>query len=128
MNWIQKYLIFYLGGGTTIIKKSLITVYIILILNVNSLLKKTQQYEFGLTVSGTGQLFVDGKLVVDNKTKQTKGVAILNFGTIEERASIELQQGETYKITVDYVSAPTYTLKDQFAEYFGWWWCPSWYS
>ena len=40
---------------------------------------KTQHYEFGLTVHGTAQLFIDDKLVVDNKTKQIKGVSLLNM-------------------------------------------------
>lgn len=80
---------------------------------------KTQHYEFGLTVHGTAQLFIDDKLVVDNKTKQIKGVSFLNSGTIEERGSIELHQGKTYKIIVEYGSAPTFTLKDQVGEYFG---------
>ena len=43
----------------------------------------------------------------------------MNSGTIEERGSIELHQGKTYKIIVEYGSAPTFTLKDQVGEYFG---------
>ncbi|EMG49875.1 bglI Probable beta-glucosidase I [Candida maltosa Xu316] len=80
---------------------------------------ETAIYEFGLTVVGSAQLFVDGKLVVDNKTKQTKGDSFFNCGTIEERGQIELTKGKTYTITVEFGSAPTYTLGNSGAEYFG---------
>lgn len=31
---------------------------------------KSEEYDFGLTVSGTGELFIGGELIVDNKTNQ----------------------------------------------------------
>lgn len=37
------------------------------------MMEKTATYELGLTVAGRGKLFVDGKLVVDNWTKQRSG-------------------------------------------------------
>lgn len=80
---------------------------------------ETAEYLFGLTVVGTAQLFIDGKLVVDNKTKQTKGESFFNCGTIEEQGSMKLIKDKTYKITIEFGSAPTYTLGNKGAEYFG---------
>ncbi|RCK67058.1 putative beta-glucosidase I [Candida viswanathii] len=81
--------------------------------------EETAEYAFGVTVVGTAQLFIDGELVVDNKTKQTKGESFFNCGTIEERGTRKLTKGKTYKITVEFGSAPTYTLGGRGAEYFG---------
>ncbi|GMM36703.1 hypothetical protein DASC09_040280 [Saccharomycopsis crataegensis] len=66
-------------------------------------------YDFGLVVNGTGQLFIDGKLVVDNKTKQTRGEHFFGYGTVEERGSISLSTGKKYKFRVEYGSAITST-------------------
>lgn len=71
---------------------------------------ETADYEFGLAVIGTGQLFVDGKLVVDNKTKQTRGNVFFGCGTVEERGTLKLEQGKKYAVKVIFGSAPTYTI------------------
>ncbi|KAH7417854.1 glycoside hydrolase superfamily [Cadophora sp. MPI-SDFR-AT-0126] len=68
------------------------------------------EYELGLCVYGQGQLFVDGKLVVDNSTKQRQGTAFFGCGTVEEKGVISVKQGQTYHIKVEYSSAPTNTL------------------
>lgn len=72
---------------------------------------KSGVYEFGLTVAGTGLLYVDGKLVVDNKTNQTQGTSFFGIGTPEERGSIHLNAHQSYRIHVDYGTAPTSNLK-----------------
>ena len=38
------------------------------------------EYEFSLSVAGTGKLYVDGDMVVDNETKQTAGDSFLRRG------------------------------------------------
>ncbi|CAI5758434.1 unnamed protein product [Candida verbasci] len=81
--------------------------------------EESGEYEFGLAVVGTAQLFVNDKLVVDNKSKQTKGTSFFNCGTIEERGTIDLKQGKKYKVRVEFGSAPTYTLYEKGGEYFG---------
>ncbi|KAL1836709.1 hypothetical protein VTK73DRAFT_4944 [Phialemonium thermophilum] len=68
-------------------------------------------YDFGLTVAGTGELFVDGALVVDNKTRQRQGTSFFGIGTVEERGSIHLEAGRRYRIHVEYGTAPTSNLK-----------------
>jgi beta-glucosidase len=68
-------------------------------------------YDFGLTVAGTGELFIDGELVVDNKTTQRQGTSFFGIGTPEERGSKYLEANRKYKISVDYGTAPTSNLK-----------------
>ncbi|KAK6457472.1 beta-glucosidase [Scheffersomyces xylosifermentans] len=72
---------------------------------------ETGEYEFGASCLGTAQVFVNDQLVVDNKTKQTKGDAFfLGLGTQEERGTIKLTKGVKYNIRVEFGSSPTYTL------------------
>jgi beta-glucosidase len=68
-------------------------------------------YDFGLTVAGTGELFIDGELVVDNNTTQRQGTSFFGIGTPEERGSKYLRANQRYKIFVDYGTAPTSNLK-----------------
>ncbi|KAK6197042.1 glycosyl hydrolase family 3 C-terminal domain-containing protein [Scheffersomyces amazonensis] len=73
---------------------------------------ETAEYNFGTSCVGTAQIFVDDVLVVDNKTKQTKGDAyFLGMGTREERGSAYLEKGVPYKVRVEFGTAPTYTLE-----------------
>ncbi|ERS98825.1 hypothetical protein HMPREF1624_04015 [Sporothrix schenckii ATCC 58251] len=72
---------------------------------------ETGLYDFGLTVAGTGLLYIDGQLVVDNKTNQRQGTSFFGIGTPEERGSIELTAGRAYAVHVDYGTAPTSSLK-----------------
>lgn len=69
------------------------------------------EYEIGCTVFGTAQIFIDGKLIVDNKTKQraAKGF-IAGFGSNEERETIFLNKAQKYFIKVEFGSGPTSTL------------------
>ncbi len=64
-------------------------------------------YDFSLTVQGTGRLFVDVKLLVDNVHDQKPGTAFFSAGTIEEIGSMELSAGESYTLSVEFGTAPT---------------------
>ncbi|KAG7660886.1 BGL2 [[Candida] subhashii] len=69
------------------------------------------EYYFGCSCLGTAQIFVDDKLIVDNKTKQVKGDAFfLGLGTREERNSMYLKKGVKYQVRVEFGSSPSYTL------------------
>lgn len=68
-------------------------------------------FELGLGVYGTAKLFVDGKLLIDNDTKQTKGTMFFNCGTIEEKGILSVKKGQIYKIKVEFGSAPTCRLE-----------------
>lgn len=71
---------------------------------------QTAQYEFGLAVYGAGKLYVDDDLVIDNSTIQRGGQFFFGKGTVEEKALISLEQGVTYRIKVEFSSAPSSKL------------------
>ncbi|CUM48753.1 uncharacterized protein AC631_00343 [Debaryomyces fabryi] len=81
--------------------------------------EETADYEFGLAVLGTAQLFVDDKLVVDNKTVQERGNSFFNSGSNEVRNSISLEKGKTYSIRIEFGSAPTFTAPSSNSVSFG---------
>lgn len=81
--------------------------------------EESGQYEFSLTVTGTAQLFVDGKLVVDNKTTQTQGESFFGTGTIEEKGTIDLEAGKTYEVKVEFGSVKTSKIKREATITFG---------
>nr|ATQ35958.1 beta-glucosidase [Talaromyces piceae] len=76
-------------------------------------------YDFGVTVIGTGRLFVDGELIVDNFTKQRKGTAFFGSATVEERGSKELKAGVSYHIRFEYGTRPTSKLENRGVVDFG---------
>ncbi|KGO68820.1 Glycoside hydrolase family 3 [Penicillium italicum] len=67
-------------------------------------------YDFGVTVVGTGQLLIDGEVVVDNTKNQKQGSAFFGTATIEEIGSKELKAGQSYKVLFQFGSAPTSDL------------------
>jgi beta-glucosidase len=75
-------------------------------------------YEFGLTVAGTGLLYIDDELVVDNKTEQRHGTSFFGIGTLEERGSRYLEAGK-HRLLVEYSTAPTSNLKHHGVVSFG---------
>ncbi|KAL6308522.1 beta-glucosidase [Sparassis latifolia] len=66
------------------------------------------QFEFGLLSAGRARLYVDGKLVVDNWTKQRRGSAFFGSGSEEEKGIYPLKAGIAHSILVEYcnVRAP----------------------
>ena len=62
-------------------------------------------YDFGLTVQGTGQLFLDGELLVDNTRDQKPGTSFFGGGTVEEISSRYLKKGQDYRLTVEFGTA-----------------------
>lgn len=66
------------------------------------------QFEFGLISAGRAKLYVDGKLVVDNWTRQTRGDAFFGSGSTEEKGVFPLKAGVAHAIYVEYcnVRAP----------------------
>ena len=76
-------------------------------------------YDFGLTVQGTGKLFIDDKLLVDNTYDQQPGTAFFGAGTLEKIGSIDLKAGKVYKLRVDFGTAPTASPLDRGVVSFG---------
>ncbi|KAH3679130.1 hypothetical protein WICPIJ_008738 [Wickerhamomyces pijperi] len=70
------------------------------------------EYDFGLTVVGVGQLFIDGQLVVDNKTDQKAGGTFYGYGSVEELGKISLKKGHKYDIKVQFHTGPGYKIND----------------
>jgi beta-glucosidase len=69
-------------------------------------------YEFGLTLHGTGNLYLDDELLIDNETVQRSGGSFFNVGTVEEVGVKSLRAGKTYKLRVEYASGVTSKLID----------------
>ena len=67
-------------------------------------------FEFGLGVYGAAKLYVDGKMVIDNETKQTKGTLFFHCGTVEEKGILPVKKGQKYHIKVEFASAPACKL------------------
>ncbi|CBF75131.1 hypothetical protein AN3903.2 [Aspergillus nidulans FGSC A4] len=68
-------------------------------------------WDFGLSVFGTANLYINDELIIDNTTKQTKGTSFFGKGTREEIGSMKLTAGQTYKIRIEFGSANTTTMK-----------------
>lgn len=67
-------------------------------------------FDFGLTVYGTGKLFVDDELIIDNSTHQKQGGSFFGLGTVEMVGSKFLHATRSYLVRVEYGSAPTSKL------------------
>lgn len=69
-------------------------------------------YEFGLTVFGTGKLYLDDEMLIDNETVQRSGGSFFNVGTVEETGVKYLKAGIAYKLLVKFASGVTSKLTD----------------
>lgn len=70
----------------------------------------TSPFEFGIAVYGSGSLFIDDRLIIDNTTVQRGGNFFFGKGTLEEKATVELVKGQLYKIKVQFASGPSSKL------------------
>ncbi|KXN87735.1 putative beta-glucosidase I [Leucoagaricus sp. SymC.cos] len=73
---------------------------------------KTATYELGLTVAGRAKLWVNGKLCIDNWTKQTPGDFFYGQGTIEEKAVVDFTAGVSVDVLVEYTNTVASTGDD----------------
>jgi beta-glucosidase len=67
-------------------------------------------YDFGVSVQGTANLYLDGKLVVDNTKDQQFGEGFFRAGTVEKVGTVHLTKGETYQVLVHWAGAHTSDL------------------
>jgi beta-glucosidase len=77
------------------------------------------EYKFGVSVYGTAKLFVGGKLVVDNATKQSQGTTFFGSGSVEEKGTIPVKKGQKYHILVEFGSGATSKLRTEGIVVFG---------
>lgn len=67
-------------------------------------------YEFGLASFGVSNLYIDGRLVIDNSTAQELGGMFFGSGSNEVRATFKMDQGKTYTFRMEAGSASTSKL------------------
>ncbi|KAK4921698.1 beta-glucosidase [Elasticomyces elasticus] len=72
--------------------------------------EESREYEFSCSVAGTAKVYVNGKVVVDNETKQIAGDSFFGFGTREEVGTMLLEQGQTYHILMEFATMPSMTF------------------
>lgn len=70
----------------------------------------TGPYDFGVSVQGTANLYLDGKLVVDNTKDQQFGEGFFRAGTVEKIGTVHLTKGESYHVLVHWAGAHTSEL------------------
>ena len=68
-------------------------------------------WDFGLTVFGSANLYVDDDMIIDNTTKQCRGTAFFGKGTTEKTGAKEMEAGKTCKIRIEFGSANTSTME-----------------
>lgn len=68
------------------------------------------EWEFGLSVYGTANVYLDDELIIDETTeKQKAGGAFFGKGTPEKKGSRELQAGKEYQLRIEFGSSATST-------------------
>ncbi|PVH77190.1 glycoside hydrolase family 3 protein [Cadophora sp. DSE1049] len=67
----------------------------------------TGQFEFGLTVFGSGNLYVDDKLIIENTENRRFGNSFFGKGTAEEKGVVDMEEGQSYKVRLEFRSSPT---------------------
>lgn len=60
------------------------------------------RYTFSLVSGGLSRLLVDGQLLIDNWSQQSKSEMYFNQASSEVRGEIELHEGQTVTVTVEY--------------------------
>ncbi len=59
-------------------------------------------HTFGLTTAGTGRLWLDGELLLDNTDDPVPGTSFFGMGTEEIRTTIDLVAGTEHELRCDY--------------------------
>ncbi|KAF4830304.1 putative beta-glucosidase I [Colletotrichum tropicale] len=73
--------------------------------------ERSGEWDFGLSVHGTGELYIDGKLVVSNVENQRLGSSFLGCGTVEETGRMHLEAGKDYRVLVRFGCSATSKIK-----------------
>ncbi|KAG9046685.1 hypothetical protein FS837_003838 [Tulasnella sp. UAMH 9824] len=64
--------------------------------------EKDERFRFGLAVHGRAKLYVDGKVVIDNWTRQKRGNTFHDKGTPELHGEVDLKEGVAHEIEVEF--------------------------
>lgn len=76
-------------------------------------------WEFGLTVCGTGNFYIDNELIIENTMFQRPGTSFFSKGTAEEFGTKKLIAGKVYKLRIDFGSAATSVVRNMGVVSFG---------
>ncbi|KAH0194528.1 glycoside hydrolase family 3 protein, partial [Aureobasidium melanogenum] len=68
------------------------------------------EYELGVCVYGSAKVFINNELVLDVTEKQRQGSAFFGLGTEEDICAVPMKKGQTYKVRLEFGSAPTSKL------------------
>ena len=60
------------------------------------------KFQFSLSVAGRAKLYLDGRLVIDNWTRQRRGDTFFGFGTVEERCIVDLRAEVAHELFIEY--------------------------
>ncbi|KZS99622.1 uncharacterized protein LAESUDRAFT_765338 [Laetiporus sulphureus 93-53] len=69
-------------------------------------------FEFGLSSAGRTKLYVDGELVIDNWTRQTRGDAFSGSGLTEDKGVVPLKAGVKHEIVIEYCNVHALAAAD----------------
>jgi beta-glucosidase len=64
--------------------------------------EETGEYRFGLLSAGLSRFYVNGEELIDNWTEQERGDALFGTGSAEVTAGVEMQEGQTVDLRIDY--------------------------
>jgi beta-glucosidase len=64
--------------------------------------RESGAYTFGLVSVGRSRLFIDRREVIDNWTRQTRGGEYFSLGSTEVRATVTLEAGREYLLTIEF--------------------------
>ncbi|KAI5894000.1 glycoside hydrolase family 3 protein [Schizophyllum commune H4-8] len=77
-------------------------------------------WDFGLNLAGRGNLFLDGKLVIDLSTNPELGEAFFGLGTVDVKTTVKgLKAGQTYDLEIRINSADFQARSSPFECYGG---------
>jgi len=65
------------------------------------------EYEFGLAVHGTANLYINDELIVDNTTSQKLGDSFYGLGTSEVKGSLKVEKNKSYQLLIQFGSGAT---------------------
>jgi beta-glucosidase len=68
-------------------------------------------WDFGLSVFGTANLYIDDELVIDNTSEQTRGTSFFGKGTVQVTGSKVVAKDQKYKLRIEFGSANTTTME-----------------
>ncbi len=68
------------------------------------LVEEDGPHTIGLTTAGTGRVWLDGEVVLDNTSEPVPGTSFFGLGTEEIRVVVDLTAGSEHELRCDYIS------------------------